>query len=226
MIITIYSAKGGVGKTSIATNIILDREYAIGCNECENAYKYFIPEDRRIAIDLSHSFPSISNDIDMIIDLGGVLSAISRSITSALLQSDLVFVPIEDEFKSLQKGIETLKEINALEGFNGVVMVIATKLKKERKERFSDWEECKAFKNIKSNLEEEGFNFPMLALKESSVYDTIFEKEKSIEQLCEPKSLASYSYRVPLKQFKKIYNAIDDVDKRINNAKQKQPSQH
>ena len=33
MKITVYQAKGAAGKTPIATNIALDREYAIGTNE-------------------------------------------------------------------------------------------------------------------------------------------------------------------------------------------------
>lgn len=227
MKITIYSSKGGAGKTPIATNIILDREYAVGCNERENVYEDFIPDDRVIALDLSESFPDVPDDIDIIFDLGGAISSSSHSITSAIKQSDLVIVPIEDEFKSMKKGLETLREIHAIDGFNGSVLVIATKLEKGKKESFkhNQWEQASAFQNIKNAVEGHGFKVPVLPLKFSKVFNTIFEREMSIEQLRASDPLANYNYRDVSAQFDQIYKAID-LKEGKDNAKQEQSRQH
>jgi len=225
MKITIYSSKGGAGKTPIATNIILDREYAVGCNERENVYEDFIEDDRIMALDLSETFPEMPGDIDIVFDLGGSISSTSHSITSAILQSDLVIVPIEDEYKSIKKGLETLREIHALEEFKGAVLVVATKLEKGRKETFppDDWEKSQAFQNVKGAVEGHGFTVPILPSKDSNVYDTMFEREMSISQLSAADPLAKYNFRVPLLQFEKIYQAIDLLEGK-GNATEEQSS--
>jgi hypothetical protein len=48
-----------------------------------------------------------------------------------------------------------------------------------------------------------------LPLKYSSVFDTIFEQEKSISQLMQVSWLANYQYREVNKQFNDIYHLID-----------------
>lgn len=211
MKITVYSSKGGAGKTPIATNIILDREYAVGCNERENVYEDFLDDDLIFPLDLSESFPDFPSDIDIVFDLGGAISNTSHSITSAIKQSDLVIVPIEDEYKSIKKGLETLREINAIEDFNGNILVVATKLEKAKKESFKpgQWKESEAFKRIQSSIEGHGFKVPMLPLKYSKVFNAIFEQELSIKQLMEADPLAKYNYREVAAQFDLIYKAID-----------------
>jgi MinD-like ATPase involved in chromosome partitioning or flagellar assembly len=218
MKITVYQAKGAAGKTPIATNIALDREYAIGTNEAFHVYDSFIPDERLLALDLSESFPDIPNDIDIVFDLAGSISAHSHSITSAIKQSDLVIVPIYNEVKSLHGGIGTLREIAKL-GYNRNILVVATKLKKGKKEQFDkDWTQSNDFQNIVEAVKEAGFSADVLPLKLSAVFDVIFEKEKSIRQLRETDPLAAYTYRDIAAQFDEIYSYIDGV----NHAQQEQ----
>tara|TARA_R110001599_G_C12271282_1_gene661487 strand:- start:6294 stop:6959 length:666 start_codon:yes stop_codon:yes gene_type:complete len=221
MKITIYNSKGGAGKTPIATNIALDREYAIGTNEAFDPYEGFIPDERLMAIDLSERFPDVPEDIDIVFDLAGAISTSSHSITSAIKQSHLVIVPISSEFKSLKSGIGTLREIEKIQGFKGSILVVATKLTKGKKELFNthEWHLSDDFKLIKNTVESQGFNVPVLPLKFSKVFDTIFEKEMSIEQLRKADALANYTYRDISAQFDAIYKAIDLKDSELSNAK-------
>lgn len=220
MRITIYSAKGSAGKTPIATNIALDREYAIGTNEAFHVFDSFIPDERLLALDLSESFPDIPNDINIVFDLAGAISEHSHSITSAVAQSDLIIVPMFNEVKSLNSGIGTLREVSRVEGFHGELMVAATKLQKQSGERFKgDWRQSRDFQNIEAAVKEAGFDIPVVPLKFSKVYDVIFEKEMSIAQLRKANALESYTYREPAAQFDEIYNHID----RVAHAKQERP---
>lgn len=221
MIITVYNSKGGSGKTPIATNIVLDREYAIGTNEAFDPYGDFIPDDRLIAIDLSERFPDIPQGLDIVFDLAGAISTTAHSITSAIAQSDLVIVPISSEFKSLKSGVGTLREIRNVPGFHGSLLAVATKLTKGKKEHFkpAEWDQSADYTLIKETLEQQGFDIPVLPLKLSKVFDVIFEKEMSIEQLRSSDPLANYTYRDVSAQFDQIYNIIDSIG--AQNAEQK-----
>lgn len=213
MKITVYSAKGSAGKTPIATNIALDREYAIGTNEAFHVFDSFIPDERVISLDLTESFPDVPEGIDIVFDLAGAISEASHSITSAVRQSDLVIVPIFNEVKSLTSGIGTLREIAKIEGFNGSVLVVATKLQKQSGETFdkNDWTQSRDFQNIAANVKAAAHDAPVLPLKFSKVFDVIFEKEMSIAQLRKADALAAYTYRDVAEQFDAIYNHIDEV---------------
>lgn len=215
MKITIYSAKGSAGKTPIATNIALDREYAIGTNEAFHVFESFIPDERLLALDLTESFPDIPGDIDIVFDLAGAISAQSHSITSAVRQSDLVIVPIHNEVKSLHSGIGTLRQISQVDGFHGERLVVATKLHKGRKDQFgrNEWDKSADFMNIAEAVKGAGFDeLPILPLKFSAAFDAIFEREKSIAQICATDPLARFSFRDVAQQFEAIYKHIDEVE--------------
>lgn len=217
MKITVYSAKGSAGKTPIATNIALDRHYAIGTNELFHVYDSFeaIPDDRLMALKPHEEFPEIPDDIDIVFDLAGSISQEAHSITSAIRQSDLVIVPIYNEVKCLNAGVNTIFEVSA---FTKNIVVVGTKLQKQRKEIFSDWKESEDFKNIQRVVETSiDFPIPMVPLKFSKVFDTIFEKELSIAQLSASDPLARYTYRDVLEQFNELYSVIDSY-----HAKQEQ----
>lgn len=213
MKITIYSAKGSAGKTPIATNIALDREYAIGTNEQFHVFDSFIPDDRLLAVDLTEPFPAIPADIDIVFDLAGAISEHSHSISSALAQSDLVIVPIFNEVKSLTSGIGTINEVVK---FGRSILVVATKLQKQSGEHFTgDWRQSRDYRNIADAVAR--FDIPIIPLKFSKAFDAIFEKELSIRQLMGADPLAAYTYREVAAQFDEIYNHIDA----LSHAKQK-----
>lgn len=211
MKIAVYNAKGSAGKTPIATNIALEREYAIGTNELFHVFEGFIPEERLLALQMEEAFPPIPDDIDIVFDLAGSISEHSHSITSALTQADLVIVPVWNEVKALNATVGTLQEVAR---FTREILVVATKLQKGRKEHLprGDWSQSEAFLNIKGVVEARSpFPVPVLPLKYSAAFDAIFEHEKSIRQLMEADPLAAYSYREVSRQFDEIFNHIDKV---------------
>lgn len=209
MKICIYSGKGGDGKTPIATNIALDRGYAIGTNEHFHIFDSFIPDERLLALKANEAFPEIPEGIDIVFDLAGSITENSKSITSALLQANLVIVPISNEVKALVAGIGTIREIKR---FTNNILIIATKLEKSRKETFTDdWTESEEFINVKNQTLHHLGEIPILPLKQSKVFNAIFEQEKSIKQIMAVDPLARYNYRDVAKQFEEIYNFIDGV---------------
>ena len=219
MKIAVYNAKGSAGKTPIATNIALEREYAIGTNELFHVFEGFIPEERLLALQMEEAFPSIPDDIDIVFDLAGSISEHSHSITSALTQADLVIIPVWNEVKALNATVGTIQEVAR---FTSNILVVATKLQKGRKEKLpnGDWSHCEAFLNIKQVVDARApFPVPVLPLKFSAAFDAIFEHEKSIHQLMADDPLTAYNYREVSRQFDEIFNHIDKVR---TDAKQEQ----
>lgn len=202
--------KGSAGKTPIATNIALDREYALGTNEPYHILDTFIPDERLISIEPDESFPEIPDSIDIVFDLAGSISKGTESITSAIKQSDIVIVPIYNEIKSLNAGIHTILEVA---NFTKNIMVVATKLVKQRGDVFKDWKDSKDFKNIESAVNDKiDFSISVLPLKQSKGFDAIFEKEASLKQMMASDPLANYSYREVARQFDEIYSVIDSYN--------------
>ena len=135
-----------------------------------------------MTVDLNEPFPILPEEINIIFDLAGSISNSAHSITSAIKQSDLVLVPICNELKSINAGLNTLAEIMNI---NQNLAVIATKLQKKRKnDIFNHWQGSIDFKNIKNAVHGKvSPNIHILPLKYSVVFDNIFEKERSIQQI-------------------------------------------
>lgn len=217
MKISVYSGKGGDGKTPIATNIALDRDYAIGTNEHFHVFDSFIPDYKLMALKANEAFPEIPDHIDIVFDLAGSITENSKSIISALDQSDTVIVPISNEIKALNSGIGTLREVHR---FTDQILVVTTKLDKERKDSFQDdWTKGSAFKTVEAQIRA-NIDFPVdiVPLKRSKAFDAIFEREQSINQIMQADPLARYNFRDVASQFDAIYTFIDGVSA---NAEQK-----
>lgn len=208
MKITVYSAKGSAGKTPIATNIALDKGFALGTNEIYHVFDSFFPEEKLLPVEPHEKFPEIPDNIDIVFDLAGSISKQSPSISSAISQSDVVIVPIYNEIKSLNAGIHTILEVS---NFTKNIIVIATKLQRQKNDVFSNWSESIDFKNIEKMVNANVvFEIPIFPLKFSKVFDLIFEKEKSINQIMKEDALAKYTYREVAKQFNDIYLFIEN----------------
>lgn len=208
MKITVYNMKGSAGKTPIATNIALDREYALATNEPYNLLDTILPEERLFSLQPDEAFPSFPDGIDVVFDLAGLMSRDARpSIVSAVSQSNVVLVPIYNELKCIHAGIHTIRE---LQPYNKNIVVVATKLIKRKGETFTDWNASEDAKNITAVVEHAiGKGIPILPLKFSRVFDTIFEQERSIRHLMEDDALARYTYREVASQFDHLLSYLE-----------------
>lgn len=209
MRIAVYSAKGSAGKTPISTNIALDKNFCIGTNEAFHIYDSLLDDNQLIALDTEEPFPQelATMDFDIVFDLAGSISKLAVSITSALAMSDVVIVPIYNEYKSLVAGLNTIHQIQE---YNQNIIVVATKLQKGKKEIFTgDWRQSEDYKNIATAVQQKfGEDIPVLPLKFSKVFDSIFENQQSIRQMMAGNALAKYNYREVANQFDDIYASM------------------
>lgn len=211
MKLTVFSAKGGVGKTPISTNIAFDRDCMIATNDEYHGFdvvERIKGEDRCMVIQPSETFPTFPDDWDVVFDLGGTLSGASApSIRSAIEQSDAVLIPVSSEIKAIMSAVATLEAVQAI---NQNILLVATKLKRGSNETgVHPWTTCKEFLRIKETVE--GLSkreWPMLPLKFSAAFDAIFEQEKSLRELVAGGGADGYHYRLPSHQFDEIYEHL------------------
>lgn len=210
MKITVYCLKGSAGKTPIATNIVLNHGYALGTNEPYNMLDQILDEESLISLKPQEAFPDFPDDINIVFDLAGVLTEDSQnSILSAVQQSDVVLVPIYNELKCLNAGVNTIKELRE---HTDNIVVVATKLQKQKGEFFKDWRESRDFKNISDVLAGTvGEGLPIFPLKFSKVFDTIFEQELSIAQLRASNPLSAFTYREVAEQFEELFTYLENT---------------
>lgn len=209
MKITVYSSKGSAGKTPISANIAFDRGYALGTNEPFNVLEDVFDDDQVISIAADDEFPALPPEIDIVFDLAGSISRYAHSITSAIRQSDLVIVPVYNDFKSRKSAIGTILEIESL---TQSILIVATKLQAHKGEFVKDWRKSRDFvhieQDIRANVETE---YPILPLKLSKGFDTIFDREMSLKRITETDPLLAHSFRDVTRQFDAIYTHIDRV---------------
>lgn len=207
--ISVFCTKGSTGKTPIAMNIRYDRGYNIATNEAFNVLEDIVPDDEVMAVRLNEPFPTLPDGFDVVFDLAGAISDDGQSIISAISQSDVVIVPINNDFKAIKGGVLSIRE--ALD-YNTNIFVVATKLKKQHKLEIigDDWTKSKDFLDVQEAVHTSvDPSISVLPLKDSAAFDTIFAEDKSIEQICQENPFLRNSFKLPRKQFQAIYDQID-----------------
>ena len=179
--ITIWTKKGGCGKTNIAGELALRLEYPAITNEQESMLSVIMPKDRLKMLESNEDVPNF--DCGMVFDFGGYIDA---RIIEALKQSDYILVPTLPEVSEIQSCIST---IQAIKKYNKNIVVIANKT--ESKEDFETIQE--AIKQIG--------DYPVFEIKKSRALPNLYTEKKSIKQLMEESPLLRYSYRKVSKQF-------------------------
>lgn len=207
--ISVFCSKGSTGKTPISMNIVYDRGYNIATNEPYNVIEDLVPDNKMMVVGLNEDFPELPAEVDIVFDLAGAISAEARSITSAIKQSDLVIVPINNEFKAIKAGLHSIAEVRK---YNSNILVVATKLSKQKGDIFTgDWTASKDFQFVKQAVGVVDTDIPVLPLKVSTAFDSIFDVEKSIHQICKDDALLRHSFKIVDEQFQAIYAHIDAV---------------
>jgi len=212
MKITVYSAKGGAGKTPISVNLALEHGWNIATNDAISilSIQDGIEEDMLLEINPHEEFPALPDDFDVVFDLGGAISeSSSASILTAIKQSDVVIVPICNDPRSIAGGLITLREIRP---HGKRMLVVATKLERTRLEPARiPIEETEAFKGVKDSLESQGYgDIPIFPLRFSRAFENIFKTGNSIESMVRAGGIEAWSYRHLAKELEAINNFIHE----------------
>lgn len=187
--ITIWTKKGGCGKTNISAELALRLEYPAITNEQESMLSVILPKDRLKILEPNESVPNF--DCGMVFDFGGY---IDTRIIEALKQSDYILIPTLPEISEIQSCIST---IQAIKKYNHNIIIIANKT--ENKDDFQTITE--AIKQIG--------DYTVFEIKKSRALPSIYTEKKSIKQIMKDSPLLKYSYRKVSQQFDELIKYLE-----------------
>ena len=178
MKITIWSKKGGVGKTSLAYNIARDLDLFLISND-DSIIELAYPNKSKIM-----QYPKLIDNV--VYDFGGF---VDDSIKNILDNSDLIIIPMLNDLNSFKKTISTLNDIDTRK-----VLIVANKANKDD---FREIEEFFKNKNIKT-----------LELPETRIFKKAFLEKKSINQIVNANKFHRYTYRNIAEKYNNILDYI------------------
>lgn len=188
MIISLFSKKGGVGKTPIAASLACDLDLYLLSND-DSVIETVFPGRAKIQEDL----PLIEN---CVYDFGGFVEAGVRNI---LKHSNLVIVPCFADIDALKSTIKTIEEIKP---FAKNIIVVAT-----RTEKSDDLE------LIETSIKKYFPEIEIFELKKSRIFSTVLESGQSIRSIVDDGAFTRYTYRTVATQYEKLINHIGELTK-------------
>ena len=194
---TIFSLKGGVGKTSLASALCLELDYKgkkvpIITNDVISPLEEVLGKEKALKLKIDEDFPKLKKSDDIIVDLGGFVD--ERSI-SVLKKSKQVVIPTIGSFLSISGLIQTVQEV---ERFNKKITIVLNRIEKKEVE--------KVIQFIR-----ESHDYPIFKLKTSKCFENLLYQNKSVSQMMKDEPLRRSSYKEVHAQLHEIIQHLTGV---------------
>jgi len=169
--ITIYTLKGGSGKTTLACAIALeDEDWAIITNDVHSDLMSALRDEKRfLVLGPDHDLPSKEEleGADIIFDAGGFLDL---RMIEAIKMSDYVIVPVTDFGKKLdtERFLATIFEI---EQYNKNILIVLNKITEENAKKSRD------------ELRKHKYPYPIFEIKNNQAFEIMLNEGVPVSEI-------------------------------------------
>ena len=191
-----FNLKGGQGKSSIALNLALSMNFDIISNDAISKLESVLSEDNFLSIKKDRDFPDVTEDLNIIYDLGGWLDT---RVLKPLKEADLVIIPM---INSEINNEVSINSINQVKNINNNIIIIANRCKK------NDY-------FIINELVNKYFpdnKFPIFEIMDTTAFEQMVVKRMSIQKIADLDPLLKHNYKKINEQFNNIINFIRNFD--------------
>lgn len=191
--ITVYSLKGGQGKTSISVALAKELEYGIVTNDTYSPLQKIFPKELLLKLEPNDALPTKEDfeGADLIFDFGGYLD---ERVIPALEMSDYVIIPIVGIDDLNEEGfISTVAEVAP---HNNNIIVVLNRMNDE------------AVAEIRKDFADKGFPYPVFEIKNSKVMEVVISEGRSVSDIVRDGGLRKYFYKSVENQVQKLINYI------------------
>ena len=199
--ITVWTLKGGEGKTTIACAIALEGDWAIITNDIHSDLTSALKEEHYLVLDPDQPLPTKKELVgaNIIFDPGGFLD---HRMIDAIKMSDYVIIPVSEFGKKLntERFIASVLEI---EQYNKNIVVVLNKIAQENVE-----EARKALKELMSK-EFKGV-YPIFEIKKNEAFEMMLNTGSSISEIVKKGGLFRRWFQPVDGQLQKLIKFINE----------------
>jgi len=194
--ISIYSSKGGVGKTSISNVLTRDLQYRYKTNDYSK-----ILEDYKNATLYKNKIPFKRGTL---YDFGGWDDIQAKAIC---LKSDLIIIPVIADYNSLLKNIMLINQLKQYKEYRQEkILIVGNMIKKEEE-----------INQIRTILTKHFGKLNFIFLRNSEVFKNCMNQKKGLIEIFKENGKNSHIYKGIYSDYIKLINYIRELDNLLYN---------
>lgn len=187
--ITIFNAKGGVGKTAITAGLSLSYGFGIVTNDQATVLSEIFKK-RLLILSSGNKLPKFHPETPLVFDFGGFMD---KRILQAIKLSEVILIPVLPYQENLRMTLDLIHEIRAMN--RNIIVIVNNTVKND-------------FARVRDSIAGHFIELRILELKRSSLFRRMIEEKKSPGELVSTHPKFARFFQPVADQFEAIFQQL------------------